>query len=106
MIDELFTSQFRSLSIEFKTFEDLVEETVDLEMVEKGEFMVNASFDEVLQELKSKITHVNKTIEQHEDDTRALLGNPASLKLESDKTHGHFFKLTKKGSRMYRNKRN
>jgi len=84
------------LSKEFKTFEDLVEETVDLEMVEKGEFMVNATFDEVLGELKSKITHVNKSIEQHEDDTRTLLGNPTSLKLESDKTHGHFFKLTKK----------
>jgi len=96
IIHEHFTSQFQLLSKEFKTFEDLVEETVDLEMIDQGEFMVNASFDEVLQELRDKIKHVKKNIEQHEDDTRAFLGDPSSLKLEQDKTHGFHFKITKK----------
>lgn len=74
----------------------MIEETIDLEMVDEGEYVINPSFDDDLKEISDKKKKVVKKIKGREDEIKIQIGNPSSFKIDNDKTHGWFYRISRK----------
>ncbi|XP_024935873.1 DNA mismatch repair protein Msh2 isoform X2 [Cephus cinctus] len=89
-------------------FQQMVEQTIDLEAAEKGDFLVRPDFDDELKEL-------NVNMEAAEKELGGQLGKVAddlsleagkTLKLESNQQFGYYFRVTLKEEKILRNKKN
>jgi DNA mismatch repair ATPase MutS len=64
--------------------------------VATGEYVINPSFDDELQDIANKKKRIVKNIKEREDEVRIALGDPSSFKIDNDKTHGWFFRISRK----------
>lgn len=64
--------------------------------VTTGEYVINPSFDDELQDIANKKKRIVKKIKEREDEVRIALGDPSSFKIDNDKTHGWFFRISRK----------
>ncbi|XP_063233573.1 DNA mismatch repair protein Msh2 [Bacillus rossius redtenbacheri] len=94
----------RDLLRDMAKFQDMVESTLDLELVDRGEFLVKASFDEDLQEMRSNMDSLEERIrQQHVRVAAELAMEPGkTLKLESSSQLGYFLRVTLKEERAIR----
>lgn len=88
-------------------YKQMVEQIIDVEAIEKGEFLVRPSFDEQLQELKDTMDKFESNMAKLHSKTIDDLGNE-SVKLEYVSHIGYHFRLTLKdesclrGNKKYR----
>ncbi|KAL4232768.1 MutS-like protein [Mactra antiquata] len=108
LLMEIFTNPMKELLMDFSKFQDMVETTVDLDQVEKHEFVIKADFDDKLTELKNTIDDLEENIKgQLNKVARDLSLEPnKSLKLESSNQLGYFFRVTLKDEKVLRNNKN
>jgi DNA mismatch repair ATPase MutS len=65
-------------------------------MVDEGEYVINPSFDDELKEISDKKKKVVKKIKGREDEVKIQIGSPSSFKIDNDKTHGWFYRISRK----------
>ncbi|XP_013138068.1 PREDICTED: DNA mismatch repair protein Msh2-like [Papilio polytes] len=83
---------------DLEKFQQMIESTVDMEEVDRGEYLVKASFDEQLQSLRSELDGLQAAAEKQlraAADTLAL--DPGkTIKLENNPQNGFYFRITNK----------
>ena len=88
-------------------FQQMVEQTVDLEAAEKGDFLVRPEFDKELEELKNTMNETEEKIQAQSSKVANDLSIEAgkTLKLESNQQFGYYFRVTLKDEKVLRNKK-
>lgn len=87
-------------------YKDMVEKIIDVEAIMKGEFLVQSSFDEKLQELKESMDEIERKMSKLHSKTKSDLGD--FVKLEYVSHLGYHFRITLKdetclrGNKKYR----
>uniref|UniRef100_A0ABD2WUW8 DNA mismatch repair proteins mutS family domain-containing protein n=1 Tax=Trichogramma kaykai TaxID=54128 RepID=A0ABD2WUW8_9HYME len=93
---------------EMDKFQQMVEQTIDLEAADKGEFLVKAEFDDELKELKSQMDEkegkMQNLLSKVADDLSMEAGK--SIKLETNPQHGYHFRCSLREDKSLRNSKN
>lgn len=108
LIMEIFVNPAKEILMDFAKFQEMVEETMDLQQVENHEFLIKPGFDEELQALSEKISDLEDKIKGQLNKVARDLGIEANkvLKLESNAQLGYFFRVTRKEEKALRNNKN
>ncbi|BES93501.1 mutS homolog 2 [Nesidiocoris tenuis] len=86
-------------------YQDMIESTIDMSLVDKGEYLVKAEFDEDLQNLREKMDELEDSlgVELNRAARDLSLDPKKTLKLESNSQFGYFFRVTLKEEKCLRN---
>uniref|UniRef100_A0A146KK08 DNA mismatch repair protein MSH2 n=2 Tax=Lygus hesperus TaxID=30085 RepID=A0A146KK08_LYGHE len=93
---------------DMEKYQEMVGSTLDLGLVDKGEYLVKAEFDDDLQKLREKMDELEEAFERELNRAaRDLSLEPKkTLKLESNSQLGYFFRVTLKEEKTIRNNKN
>lgn len=73
----------------------MIEQTLDLDLVDRGEFLIKPTYDEELQELFTKKQEVEEKMQKVLKRAVEELGlDSKKMKLECNDQHGYFFRVT------------
>lgn len=106
LIHTKWISQVTEISGLLDKFRELVEATIDLEAIDRHEFLIRATYDSALEELKEKMDEAQGEMEpelnrvSRELDTGKAKGG---VKLENRPPYGYHFRLAKSESGAIRN---
>ncbi|XP_058790262.1 DNA mismatch repair protein Msh2 [Phymastichus coffea] len=107
-IKAMFIDPLKELLEEMDKFQQMVEQTIDLEAVDKGEFLVKPEFDDELKELKvsmdKKEKRIQATLNTVADDLNMESGK--NIKLENNPQYGYHFRITLKEEKSLRKNNN
>ncbi|XP_076668548.1 DNA mismatch repair protein spel1 isoform X2 [Andrena cerasifolii] len=106
-LNAMCTDPLAELIKDMDKFQQMVEQTVDLEAAAKGDFLVRSEFDKGLEELKN---NMNETEEEIQAQSRKVASDLSieigkTLKLESNQQFGYYFRVTLKDEKVLRNKK-
>ncbi|CAH2047203.1 unnamed protein product, partial [Iphiclides podalirius] len=89
---------------DLEKFQQMIETTVDMEAVERGEFLVKPSFDEQLQNLREQLDNLQSKGEKELRTAASNLDLEAgkSIKLENNPQNGFYFRITIKEEQAIR----
>ncbi|XP_053675330.1 DNA mismatch repair protein spellchecker 1 [Anopheles nili] len=89
---------------DLKLFKSMVEQIIDLDAIERGEYLVKATFDTQLHERKLEMDKVYSKMERHLSAVAHDIGLEAgtSIKLEFVSHHGYHFRITLKDETVIR----
>lgn len=89
---------------DLKLFKAMVEQIIDLELVEQGEYLVKSDFDSQLQERKQEMDEIHSKMKRHLASVAKDIGLDAgsSIKLECVSQHGFHFRITLKDETLIR----
>lgn len=97
LIREIFTNPLNTLMSDFTNFQAMVEQTLDLEQVKNHLFIVKASYDPNLKELKDRLDDIEDKLDRIADKTASELGLPnKTVKLETNPQLGYYFRIPRK----------
>ncbi|XP_076445659.1 DNA mismatch repair protein Msh2-like [Babylonia areolata] len=108
LIMDVFSNPIKELLLDFSKFQEMVETTLDLSMVDQHEFVIKPDFDENLAALREKITELEDSIKGQLNRVARDLGLEPNktVKLESNNQLGFFFRVTRKDEKCLRNNKN
>lgn len=101
----LFISQLNDHFGDMAKFQEMVESTLDMTLVDRGEFLIKPEFDEELQGLREKMNSLEEDIKKQLTKAANDLSLIASktIKLESNAQFGYFFRVTLKEEKVIHN---
>ncbi|XP_076317176.1 DNA mismatch repair protein Msh2-like isoform X2 [Tachypleus tridentatus] len=104
---ELYCCPFKDFEEDFMKFKEMVETTLDMSLVENGEFLVRPDFDQDLKELYDQMNELEEEIQKTLSKAAKDLGLEAdkTLKLESNTQLGYYFRVTRKEEKALRNRK-
>ncbi|CAG7725813.1 unnamed protein product, partial [Allacma fusca] len=104
-LSSVFIEPLKLLQEDFAKFCSLIENTLDLQLADQGEFVVRPEFDSSLQELRIEMDKVQEKMSSEAYSVASQLGLEVnkSLKLESNGQYGHYFRITLKDETAIRN---
>ncbi|XP_055551024.1 DNA mismatch repair protein spellchecker 1 isoform X2 [Wyeomyia smithii] len=93
---------------DLKLFKDMVEQVLDLEAVERGEYLVKHTFDDQLKEHKEKMDEIQQNMKRLLSKVARELGlnEGSSIKLEYVSHHGFHFRISLKDETIIRKNSN
>jgi DNA mismatch repair protein MSH2 len=106
LLEELFIQKILAMQLNMTKFMSLVEQFVDLEAAEQGEYQINASFDESLGEIDAQKKKLKADMKKREYEVKVALKSPDHFALEYDKVHGWVYRVTKKEEKILETKEN
>ncbi|XP_014279145.1 DNA mismatch repair protein Msh2 [Halyomorpha halys] len=90
---------------DMEKFQEMVCSTIDMSLVDNGEYLIKAEFDEDLQDLREKMEVLEKKMKKElssvADDLSLEAGK--SVKIDSNSQYGYFFRVTLKDEKVIRN---
>ncbi|KAF9432494.1 MutS-like protein, partial [Entomortierella beljakovae] len=106
ILDAEFTTHFGEYSNNLSRLQELVETTIDLEAVDRHEYMIKAEFDQGLKKLRSLMENVKQTMEREHERVADELNMEVDkkLKMEDHQVYGWCFRLSRNDSSCLRNK--
>ncbi|PKS13001.1 hypothetical protein jhhlp_000342 [Lomentospora prolificans] len=104
-LDEAYTTPLRDLCNSLGKLQDLVETTVDLDALDRHEFLIKPEFDDSLKILRSKLDKLDRAMQKEFEDAADDLGQEPRKKifLENHKVHGWCMRLTRQEAGCIRN---
>ncbi|KAM3965060.1 DNA mismatch repair protein spel1 [Aphomia sociella] len=92
------------LNEDLNKFQQMIEATIDMDAVDRGDFLVKPSFDEQLQALSEQLEKLQSSAEKELNKAARDLGLDAgkSIKLESTPQNGFCFRVTLKEEQSLR----
>ncbi|CAL7946134.1 unnamed protein product [Xylocopa violacea] len=103
----MFTDPLTELIKDMDKFQQMIEQTIDLDAAEKGDFLVRPEFDDELKELKNTMDEIEEKLQAQLSKVANDLSIEAGkiLKLESNQQLGYYFRVTLKEEKVLRNKK-
>lgn len=97
-VNNVLAGPIKDIFEDLINFKNMVEETIDLNEVDKGEFLIKASFDPKLQELKEKLDSIEMKMDRELNKAAEDLELDAgtTIKLEYVSHIGFHFRITLK----------
>ncbi|CAH8492526.1 unnamed protein product [Dicrocoelium dendriticum] len=105
VVNECLILPLQGLLQDFSKFQQMIESTIDLDAVQsRNEFLVRADFDPTLSELQSRLTSLERSIEnEFQRAAQKLALDPGkSVKLETNDQLGYFMRMTLKEEKILR----
>lgn len=90
-----FLNDLRQCLQDFAKFEELVEQSIDMDRARKGEYVVNPAFSPKLGEIDKRTKRALESIERHRQEVSDDLGG-LDIKLIESNTHTYLFEVSKK----------
>ncbi|XP_053605013.1 DNA mismatch repair protein Msh2 isoform X2 [Plodia interpunctella] len=92
------------LSADLDKFQQMVEATIDMDAVDRGDFLVKPSFDDQLQSLSDQLQQLQAAAEKELNKAARDLNLDAgkSIKLETNPQNGFYFRVTMKDEQNLR----
>lgn len=87
----MITIPLKELVNDMEKYQTMIEETIDLNLVERGEFLIQSGFDDELQEMRNQMNDYESKMKSNLTKTSGALG--ISVKLDSNSQYGFFFKV-------------
>lgn len=89
---------------DMSNFQEMIETTLDMEFVDRGEFLIKPEFDEDLQGMRQRMDSIEEDIKsQLNKAARDLCLEPhKTIKLESNSQYGYFFRVSLKDEKAIR----
>ncbi|CAH1176302.1 unnamed protein product [Phaedon cochleariae] len=107
-VRDILINPLNEILQDMENYQAMIEQTIDMELVDRGEFLVKCSFDDELNELhrkKSKIGEkFQKLLQIAADDLGMEEGK--TIKLECNDQYGYFFRMTLKEEQALRKSKN
>ncbi|KAG0211697.1 MutS-like protein [Mortierella sp. GBA30] len=106
MLDAQFTRPFEEYTLNLQKLQELVETTIDLEAVDRHEYLIKAEFDQGLKVLRAKMENVKQAMEKEHQRVADELNMEVDkkLKMEDHQVYGWSFRLSRNDSSCLRNK--
>ncbi|EDX05036.1 GD23963 [Drosophila simulans] len=107
-IESVICEPFKNFLMDLTGLKQMVEQVVDFEAIERGEYLVKASFDSRLMELQQTMTELYSKMEelQFKCTQELNLDGKNQVKLESVAKLGHHFRITVKDDSVLRKNKN
>ncbi|GLH03733.1 DNA mismatch repair protein spellchecker 1 [Gryllus bimaculatus] len=106
-LQAVFVEPLEELLGDMEGFKKMIDSTLDMEEVEKGNYLIKSSFDPDLEEYRSTMDAALKDMENQVPKVASDLGLEAgkSVKLESSPHLGYYCRITLKEEKILRNKK-
>ncbi|CAH0390735.1 unnamed protein product [Bemisia tabaci] len=106
-LSSCFITPLKEQITELDKYQEMVQSTIDLDSVDKGEYLIKSEFDQDLQDYREKMEKLEEQMKKHLTSVASDLDYQAhkQIKLESNSMHGFFFRVTLKDAKaITRNK--
>lgn len=105
-LEDVYTSKLKNLSNSLGKLAEMVETTVDLDALDRHEFIIKPEFDEALRILRQKLDKVQSDMASEHRRVGKDLDQELEKKLflENHRVHGFCFRLTRTEAGCIRNK--
>ncbi|KAG5921219.1 MutS-like protein [Claviceps capensis] len=106
-LDEAYTTKLRDLSESLGKLQDMVEQTVDLNALDRHEYIIKSEYDQGLRIIRKKLDQLDRGIRAEFDESAEDLGQEADKKIfleTNHKVHGVCMRLTRQEAGCIRNK--
>ncbi|KJZ76747.1 DNA mismatch repair protein msh-2 [Hirsutella minnesotensis 3608] len=106
-LDEAYTTKLRDLSESLGRFQDMVEQTVDLDALDRHEYIIKPEYDQSLRIIRRKLDQLDCDIRQEFVEAARDLDQEPDKKIfleTSHKVHGVCMRLTRQEAGCIRNK--
>lgn len=90
-LKSIITMPLKELVNDMDKYQAMIEETIDFNLVERGEFLIQSGFDDELQEMRNQMNDYETKMKSNLNKTSGALG--VSVKLDSNSQYGFFFKV-------------
>ena len=105
-IDEAYTAKLRDLSDSLGKLQDMVEQTVDLDALDRHEYIIKSEYDPSLRIIRKKLDQLDRDIKAEFHASARDLGQEPDKKIfleTSHKVHGVCMRLTRQEAGCIRN---
>lgn len=106
-LDQSYTSKLRDLSDSFGKLQDMVEQTVDLDALDRHEYIIKSEYDAGLRIIRKKLDQLERDIKSEFHDAAHDLDQEPDKKIfleTNHKVHGVCMRLTRQEAGCIRNK--
>ncbi|VVC24381.1 Hypothetical protein CINCED_3A020689 [Cinara cedri] len=100
-LKSIITTPLKELVNDMNKYQAMIEETIDFNLVERGEFLIQSGFDDELQEMRNQMNEYETKMKSNLNKTSGALG--ISVKLDSNSQYGFFFKVALKDGKTVSN---